>query len=85
MYMFMWKSIDELTHRYHTEGGLLVVAASLKQAERYVNCERAAVHVSYSEPEESFDLITLGTPDKVWPLYDNAEPYVAIFPDAGCC
>lgn len=77
MKVFIWQRIQELTDNYHSDGGLVVVAANLQRAVELAEAEG----VKFSK-EEDYDELT---PTNVYNTDDSTEEKVFIFPDAGCC
>lgn len=74
MTLFVLDNVDELTSRYHTEGGLVVVASDLDAA-------KALVAATCTEAKITDDEWAAAVQYHV----DDAEPRVFVFPDAGCC
>lgn len=92
MKLYIWKAVPYVTDRYHSEGGVAVVAADRGAAEAMVmaHCERfvseyeeyragnvADVEGSLSADPDILDLAGSSTP--------LPDPPLWIFPDAGCC
>ena len=69
--VFIWNNISQLTDRYHSEGGLVVIADNLQDAK-----------ILAMEKDVKFDGEELPT---VYELKDVVKDEVYIFPDAGCC
>jgi len=66
--------MDQASHRYHSEGGAVVVAASEDDARTLLNVTP--------------DVTLLDTEWEGRVVYELAKDYppnVTIFPDAGCC
>jgi hypothetical protein len=76
MKVFIWERIQKLTDNYHSDGGLVVVAANLQRAVELAEAEE----VEFSKGD--YDELT---PSNVYNTDDSAEEKVFIFPDAGCC
>ena len=68
--VFIWNNIDNLTDRYHSEGGLVVIADNLQDAG--ILAMEKGVRFNDETPT-------------VYELKDTVEDKVYIFPDAGCC
>ena len=68
--VFIWNNIDNLTDRYHSEGGLVVIADNLQDAG--ILAMEKGVRFNDETPT-------------VYELKDTVEDEVYIFPDAGCC
>ena len=87
MKIFIWERLRQISHRYHSEGGVLAVAESVEEARKqiyeYINGPEGA------EPWETFYGTIKGVPEGEEPDYilntDSTEPLVCVFPDAGCC
>mgnify|MGYP001157835008 CR=1 FL=1 len=73
MKIFIFENVSELTDRYHSDGGLAVIAKDRKHAEKMT----VNVHIEITESEWE-DVI-------VYDLKHEEEPRMYIFPDAGCC
>lgn len=73
MHIFIFSSIENLTNRYHSDGGLVVIAPDITQA-----IEQATSDGVTFTGEEIAAV-------KSYRLADDAEQEVFIFPDAGCC
>lgn len=69
MKMFLWEKVDELTDRYHSEGGLVIIAEDLSLAKRMMpeGCEALEKEPDY----------VVGVETEVSNIF--------IFPDSGCC
>jgi hypothetical protein len=76
MKVFIWERIEKLTDNYHSDGGLVVVAANLQRAVELAEAE--GVEFSKGDYDEL-------TPSNVYNTDDSAKEKVFIFPDAGCC
>jgi hypothetical protein len=76
MKVFIWEHIQKLTDNYHSDGGLVVVAANLQRAIELAEAE--GVEFSKGDYDEL-------TPTNVYNTDDSADEKVFIFPDAGCC
>jgi hypothetical protein len=76
MKVFIWERIEKLTDNWHTDGGLVVVAANLQRAVELAEAE--GVEFSKGDYDEL-------TPSNLYNTDDSAEEKVFIFPDAGCC
>lgn len=72
MKVFIWENIEEVSGRYHSNGGLVVIADNEVRAREIANI----VPGCYVHPEE--------TPNYIRDVSDGEEK-VFIFPDAGCC
>ena len=74
MKVFILEYVDNLTERYHSEGGMVIIAKDLLQAKELILDDK------YCNPtdEEWNNAIA-------YDLIDNPDPKVFIFPDAGCC
>lgn len=73
MMVFVWKELNQVSRRYHCEGGLMVVAENLAAARVLANATDGVV-------VEDTD-----APTYTYVVQDDAEPRVVVFPDAGCC
>lgn len=72
MKVFIWDNVAELTERYHSMGGLVVIAPDLETAKKNAEGEG----VKFAEDEEPVQVLTVS---------DVVEQEVYLFPDAGCC
>lgn len=73
MKCFIWTEVDELTNRWHSGGGLIVIHETVEQA------RQLAV-----ENNVKFDNTSM-EPDMVYNLEGVVQPDIYIFPNAGCC
>jgi hypothetical protein len=73
MRVYIWERIQELTDNYHSDGGLVVVAANLQRAIELAEAEG----VTFSDKET--------IPTINYSVVADVEEKVFIFPDAGCC
>jgi len=97
--VFIWERVFKLTKRYHSSGGLVVIADSLEEAiklamehgkwedfDAYYSEEKLN---DESEPEMKYSYPEIGAPDRVIPIADfygkGKTDEVFIFPNAGCC
>lgn len=74
MKMFVFEYIDKVSDRYHSEGGLMVVAKDKEQVVELIE-EYGDIEIT---KEEWKNVI-------IYELSKDEEPKVFIFPDAGCC
>ena len=75
MYVFIWENVQNLTHRYHDEGGLVIVAKELAEARAmYLANDGQANCAVLTEP-----------PTRIIACVAQEKPVVFIFQDAGCC
>ena len=83
MFAYVWKEIDKgLTSRYHSGGGLLIIARDLPRAQE--------LWANYPVDEDDWwddpRLKSLPNPDLSLALKNpTASEEVCIMPDAGCC
>lgn len=85
MKCFIWQKIDELTAHYHSDGGLLIVAKSLKHAQKVLE-ETVQSNTQYPDPLYYLKKVILPMPDCSFNLTEaHTETKVMVFPDAGCC
>lgn len=85
MKIFIFEYVNELTDRYHGEGGLAVVAKDRVHAQRLIDNNydneafdgytRMRIHLTEEEWEKVI----------VYDLKKDEEPRIFVFPDAGCC
>jgi len=74
MKAFIFKRIDEVSSRWHSEGGLVVIAENVEQAKKEI-AKDICITVTESEWAEV----------ETYNLVGNPEPKVFTFPDSGCC
>lgn len=80
MKIFIWEDVDVMSERYHSDGGVIVIAKNLKRAR-----EIAKEHDDDYEVIDSNDTTIFNTkPNKVLKVGAKREYYCS-FPDAGCC
>jgi hypothetical protein len=83
--VFIFPNVLRLTTRYHSDGGLVVIAESREQVAALISEEHPDEWSSIEKnhrieitPEEWDDV-------QVFELMDNCEPRMFVFPNAGCC
>jgi hypothetical protein len=76
MKIFVFNYIAELTDRYHSGGGMAIIAKDISSAKEYI--------LGYPDitPPTDDDWDEVDAFDLVDP---NAKPCLWVFPDAGCC
>lgn len=77
MNIFIWERVDGVTHHYHAEGAVLVVAEDLNHA-REVWRVFAATGLNQ-------EALNAAGPDHEYATSASAEPEVLVFEDVGCC
>lgn len=77
MNVYVWRRVGNLTDNWHTEGGILVVGASLDDA-------RKSLATYLGSDHENCEAFTI-EPDVVIPAGRGAQQTIVVFPDAGCC
>ena len=85
MNIYIWESVNQATANYHSEGAVVVVAASETRARELANTH---ITIHYGD-EEHLDT-AINPKEKVDAVYALAvgmdhQEKVFIFPDAGCC
>lgn len=80
MKIFIWEHVDVMSERYHSDGGVIVIAKNLNRAR-----EIAKEHEDDYEAVDVDDTTIFNTkPNKVLKVEAKREYYCS-FPDAGCC
>jgi len=74
MYIYILEHVEELTERYHCDGGLVIVGKSLDDAKKIVSKDK------YIKPTDEEWNAAL-----VYGLDGEADRKYFVFPDAGCC
>lgn len=82
MKMFLWYNVDNVTDRYHSSAGVVIIAETLEAA-RELYKERPNQEGTDHEGEYNNELFT-AEPDLICEC-DHPKAEVMIFPDAGCC
>jgi hypothetical protein len=75
MYIFILEYVSQLTGRYHSGGGLVIVAEGLLEAQKMILDSWPDCQPENEEWESAI----------VYPTSPDAKPHVYVFPDAGCC
>lgn len=74
MKIFIFEDVNQVSNRYHSEGGLVIVARDTYHVEELI---------------KDYDCIVIEKEDwekvVVYDLAGYVESKVFIFPDAGCC
>lgn len=85
MKCFVWQRIEGITSNWHDCGGLLIVAKSLKHAQRLLE-ETVQSSPSYPDPLRYLKEVILPKPDCTFNLAEShTKTKIMVFPDAGCC
>jgi len=74
MKIFILEEVDQVSNRWHSDGGLVIIAKDLEQAKELASLEPECVP---TKKEWSKAL--------VYNLVEETEPRAFVFPDAGCC
>ena len=87
MKLFLFERIDDLTGRYHQEGGLAIVATNKDRAREMFDAHANEV---WSVNEMFRPKVKPVITEQEWEsaiVYDvgNEEERMIIFPDSGCC
>lgn len=72
MQVFIWTDLPQVSDRYHSEGGVVVIAENEDLARELANKEEGCNISSEQKPTYSCETT-------------NGKQQVFIFPDAGCC
>lgn len=82
MKIFIWEYVKELTHRWHSGGGLVVIAKDEERA-RVLASEYIDKEV---QDEPYINLPKDKAPDLIFEIANSqVEEKVVTFPNAGCC
>lgn len=74
MNLYVWKRIDKATTSYHSEGGVVAIAATEERARELAEAsERGCLFAADDKP------------DLVQAVADGAPEFAYVFQDAGCC
>lgn len=76
MKIFIWKRLGKVSPSYHCEGGAIVIAEDHFHAKELIDEHE---HLKVEEDDWNEGVVV------EYELFDNPEPRVIIFPDAGCC
>lgn len=71
MKLFLWKFLDHVSYRWHSDGGLVIVAESLAAAK------------SLASKDE--DIIIDKEPDYIYEVAGQPDQQIFVFRNAGCC
>lgn len=74
MKMFVFEYISKVSDRFHSGGGLMIVAKDKEQVIELIE-EYGIIEIT---EEEWKDVI-------IYELKNNEKPRIFAFPDAGCC
>jgi hypothetical protein len=80
MRIFIYEDLPVVSPNWHSDGGLVVVAA---EQPRTIWVEAAYGEPGYGEGGGMDH--ALPEPTAVYPIAGDAEPRTFVFPDAGCC
>lgn len=86
-YVYVWERVSYMSHNYHDDGAVLIVAPSLDDARRawLAHCETLPSWVMGVTRAKILqcELMTM-LPDRVFPTVALATE-VRCYPNAGCC
>ena len=74
MKLYLFERVEELTERYHSGGGLVVVAQGVGHAKDLIATDE---HIHLTD-DEWLSVIE-------YDVSDASAPVFYVFPDAGCC
>lgn len=81
MKLFLWEELDHLTGRYHSGGGLVIIADSIERAK-----EIAKEHSDkYQKETDGAPCFIIDKEPDIILNTDATEEAFYAFPDAGCC
>lgn len=83
MKLFLFPDLDKVSNRYHSNGGVVVLARSREHAEQL-----CAEHVDETGWEsEPCPIVLDWTQVREWDVHqeDDEQGHVWVMPDAGCC
>lgn len=83
MKIYIWEQKDNITDRYHSGGGLLVIAESKAQAIEMIESKKEGAVRDYVDIEIAEDF-TFEDPDYEFEI-EASEPKIIVFPNTGCC
>ena len=76
--IFIFSSVDYVTHSYHSSGGVVIIAPT-EEAARGLTDARKLEGLRIAEDEwEQADVYSIIVPEEM-------KPSLLVFPDAGCC
>lgn len=85
MKLYLWQYLDQVSHNYHCEGGLVIVAKDRAHAKQLISEHNESERTSW-DPD---DTVVVSDADwqkaHVYELADDSKPALYVFPDAGCC
>ena len=71
MNVYVWKRIENATHNWHSEGGVVVFANTLERTVELAASNGADINIEEEPPDEVRKTV--------------GKEMVYIMPDAGCC
>ncbi len=77
MKVFVWERVGECSDNYHSEGGVVVFAATEERARKLANTRKGCNILPDEKPDEVRWVLDGDDVDGVEAVY--------IMPDAGCC
>lgn len=87
--LFLWDRLDYVTTNWHSEGGLVVVAADEESAKRQIAAAQEKLGRSYTLDEGEPTPEMVSAEDwksvRIFELVNDPEDSLIVFPDAGCC
>lgn len=74
MKIIIFEHVEELTERYHCDGGLVIIAKDIERAKELISKDE---YIKPTQEEWENALI--------YELKNEEEERYFVFPDAGCC
>ena len=81
MNIYIWKRLNSITNNYHSQAGVVILAASLERAVTLIKEYQLEQHKDWKNKP---DFEEICSPDFTCNTLFTEEQ-VFIFPDAGCC
>jgi len=89
MKVFIFKDVEYLTSRYHSDGGLVVIAKDRAMVERVIEDTNKLTYNDTDDFNLSEAQIELTEEDwdkaLIYPTDTNVKVDIFVFPNAGCC
>lgn len=74
MKIIIFEYVEQLTGRYHCDGGLVIIARDVERAKELISKDKY-INPTQEEWEKAF----------IYELKEKQEERYFVFPDAGCC
>lgn len=84
MKIFIWERVGNMSSRWHSEGGVIIIAKNLQEARKKYSDEEYTKR-ELTDIDRDIDNIFVAKPSRIYELKNEESSEILVFPDAGCC